>query len=94
MTKSAFHNLFGYITKRMRMSHIYQPVMLRELLVRGGEASIDDIANALLSHDTSQVEYYGLRVKNMVGKVLTSNGITSAVKEGRSIRVYRLELFV
>ncbi|AZQ69702.1 HIT domain-containing protein [Silicimonas algicola] len=74
----------------MRMSHIYQPVMIRELLVRGGRASVEEIATALLAHDPSQVEYYGLRTKNMVGKVLTNNGITEVKKAGRNITGYEL----
>ena len=69
----------------MRMSHIYQPVMIRELVRRGGRATIDEIAAALLSYDPSQVEYYAMRTKSMVGKVLTQNCIVSPVKEGMSI---------
>jgi hypothetical protein len=42
----------------MRMSHIYQPVMIRELVKRGGKASIRNIAAAFLARDTSQLEYY------------------------------------
>lgn len=57
----------------MRMSHIYQPVMLLELLTSKGSASINQIAKALLSHDASQIEYYQQITKNMVGKVLTKN---------------------
>lgn len=90
MSVKAFIKLSEYISTKMRMSHIYQPVMLRELLVRGGEASVEEIATALLAHDPSQVEYYGLRTKNMVGKVLTNNGITVAKKTGRSITGYEL----
>lgn len=72
------------------MSHIYQPVMLRLLLESGGQASVDDIAKTLLSYDQSQVEYYGLRTKNMVGKVLTENGVVQPVKVGRRIAGYSL----
>ena len=60
------------------MSHIYQPVMLIEILKKGGYASAKQIAKAILNHDPTQVDYYQEVVKNMVGKVLTSNhGITS-----------------
>jgi ATP adenylyltransferase len=82
--------LASYITKAMRMSHVYQPVMLRVLLENDGEASITEIAKALLSHDRSQVEYYELRTKNMVGRVLTQNGIVEPIKDGRKITGYRL----
>ena len=70
-----FQQLETYIRDQMRMSHVYQPVMLRVLLEKGGTASTEDIAKALLSYDRSQVEYYEIRTKDMVGKVLTQNGL-------------------
>ncbi len=73
----AFASLERFVRQEMRMSHIYQPVMLLELLSSGGQASIRQIAKALLAEDASQIEYYEQIVKNMVGKVLTkSRGIT------------------
>ena len=78
MASKEYKKLSNFITKQMRMSHIYQPVMLIELLGRKGSASTTEIAKALLGYDISQVEYYEHITKNMVGKVLTkSRGITS-----------------
>jgi ATP adenylyltransferase len=57
----------------MRMSHVYQPVTLREILRRKGSATVNDIARALLAEDRSQVEYYEQITKNMVDRVLTKN---------------------
>jgi ATP adenylyltransferase len=57
----------------MRMSQIYQPVMISELLKRGGSASISEIAQAILQKDPTQIEYFSEVVKRMVGKVLTKN---------------------
>ena len=77
-----FNELSNFISKNMRMSHIYQPVMLIELLRRGGKASANEIAKAILLHDPSQIEYYRQITHNMVGRVLTRNhGITSRDKE-------------
>jgi ATP adenylyltransferase len=59
----------------MRMAHIYQPVMIRELLKSGGKASIRNIAAAFLSRDESQLEYYEQITKDMPGKVLGKHGI-------------------
>ena len=87
-------DLYRFITERMRMSHVYQPVMLRELLIGGGEVSLDRIAKALLSHDRSQVEYYEHRTKIMVGKVLTDNGVVEPVKDGNRTVGYRLKGFI
>lgn len=79
MTK--FDQLKKFITEDMQMAHVYQPVMLIELLKNEGHASVKQIAQAILNHDPSQIEYYSTVVKNMVGKVLTKNrGIT--IKEG------------
>ena len=80
--QDTFSRLEHFIRNEMRMSHVYQPVMLIELLRRGGAASTRDVAKALLSHDASQIEYYEHITKNMVGKVLTKNrGITA--REGQ-----------
>ena len=72
---SPFEHLRDFIRKRMRMAHIYQPVMIKELLKSGGKASIRDIAAAFLSRDESQLEYYEQITKDMPGKVLGKHGI-------------------
>jgi len=82
--------LRDFIQNRMRMSHIYQPVMIKALFANGGQATTEEIAKSLLAYDQSQVEYYSLRTKAMVGKVLTSNGIVEPIKVGRQITGYRL----
>jgi ATP adenylyltransferase len=79
-----------FISKQMRMSHIYQPVMIKALLENGGKATTEVIAQALLAYDQSQVEYYSLRTKTMVGKVLTHNGVVEPIKDGRQVTGYRL----
>ena len=61
----------------MRMSHIFQPLMLMELLGRSSPAPAEDIARRILGEDSSQIEYYTEPVKRMVGRVLTFNDITS-----------------
>lgn len=74
---NSFHILERFLLKEMSMSHVYQPVMLLELLQSGGRASVNQIAKALLLHDGSQVEYYEQITKNMVGRVLSKNrGLT------------------
>lgn len=87
-----FAKLQDYIRRSMRMSHLYQPVMLRVLLENGGQADTETIAKALLSYDRSQVEYYEIRTKNMVGKVLTQNGIVEPLKDGKRISGYKLNI--
>jgi len=85
-----FKKLKQFLTKDMRMSHVYQPVMIRNLLKNKGTADSAKIAKDLLAYDVSQVEYYQLITKNMVGKVLTNNrGITN--KDGDSYQLNGFE---
>jgi diadenosine tetraphosphate (Ap4A) HIT family hydrolase/5-methylcytosine-specific restriction endonuclease McrA len=80
-----FKDLLQFIEQDMRMSHVYQPVMLRALLDRGGRASIQDIARALLDEDRSQLEYYSEITKNMVGRVLTNRAIV--MRDGKDYQL-------
>ena len=68
------------------MSQIYQPVMLKQLLENNGAATVQQIAQAILDKDPTQIEYFSEIVKNMVGRVLTKNrGVTE--KEGNTYRL-------
>jgi ATP adenylyltransferase len=82
---SSFKHLRDFIEKHMRMSHIYQPVMIKELLKYGGKADIRDIAAAFLARDESQLEYYEKITKDMPGKVLAKHGI--AERDGDQYRL-------
>ena len=83
MPSASFEKISDFLLKKMRMSHVYQPVMIRTLLESGGSTSVSEIAKSLLLEDRSQIEYYEQITKNMVGRVLTKNrGITA--KSGSS----------
>ena len=85
MASDSFTRIKDYIQRRMRMSHIYQPVMLMELLKLGGTAHKQDIATAFLSFDQSQVDYYQVVVGNMPGKVLRKNGMVDPGPRGSGL---------
>ncbi len=79
-----YKELAEFIEKKMRMSHIYQPVMLISLLENCGKCHEKNIAEKLVSHDQSrQIEYYINITNNMVGKVLRNHGIISRNKTTR-----------
>jgi ATP adenylyltransferase len=89
-----YSKLNDFIENKMRMSHIYQPVMLAELLKQNGAASVSEIAKALVAHDISQIEYYENITKNMVGRVLTNNkDITERMHDGRKIVGFKVSKF-
>ena len=86
-----FSSLKHFITKRMRMSHIYQPVMLMTLLKEGGVSSIETLSKSLLIEDKSQQEYYGNITRNMVGRVLNNHGIVQ--KDGEIFKLRNYETY-
>jgi ATP adenylyltransferase len=57
-SEMTFSDLKDFLINRMRMSHIYQPVMLMSLLKNGGVASVASLAKDLLINDQSQIGYY------------------------------------
>ena len=64
-----FEAMSGFLHNRMRMTHIYQPVMLLHLLQNGGEGTASEVAKAILSYDQSQIEYYTAITKRYPGRV-------------------------
>jgi len=83
-----YEDLKRFIATDMSMQHIYQPVMLIELLKNDGSVSDEDIARVLLNRDPTQIDYYVDKVKNMVGKVLASHQITSKEKSVHHLNGY------
>jgi diadenosine tetraphosphate (Ap4A) HIT family hydrolase len=82
---NTFRVLRDFILSRMRMSHIYQPVMLKTLLAHSGKATIRQIAAEFLARDESQLEYYEEITKRMPGKVLARHGLVE--RDGNSYRL-------
>jgi ATP adenylyltransferase len=80
-----FADLIQFIERDMRMSHVYQPVMLRLLLNQNGRASVADIARALLNEDRSQLDYYSEITKNMVDCVLSNRKLVT--REGNDYKM-------
>jgi diadenosine tetraphosphate (Ap4A) HIT family hydrolase len=72
-----FDELIEFLETKMRLSHIYQPLLIKALVDAGGSATIRQLANAFLSQDESQLIYYEDRIKQMPLKVLCKHGIVS-----------------
>lgn len=70
-----FKELTDFIESKMRMSHIYQPLFIISLIEAGGTATIRQIAQAFLSKDESQLQYYERIIKSMPLKVLIKRGV-------------------
>jgi diadenosine tetraphosphate (Ap4A) HIT family hydrolase/5-methylcytosine-specific restriction endonuclease McrA len=89
---SIYSDLLDFIQNRMRMAHIYQPVMLTTLIKGGGTASVTEIASQFAQRDQALIEYYSKITKEMPGRVLGQNhGIVTAIRgERNDIIAYHL----
>jgi len=70
-----YEELKDFVTNKMQMQHIYQPVMIKTLLESDNKTSVRKIAQAFLEKDESQIEYYEQITKIMPGKVLKKHNI-------------------
>jgi hypothetical protein len=50
-----FEELVDFIEHKMRMSHVYQPLLIKSLVEAGGTATLRQLANAFLTQDESQL---------------------------------------
>jgi hypothetical protein len=51
-------DLIEFIENKMSMADVYQPVVIKELLLHGGLRSKGELASALAAYDYSVKEYY------------------------------------
>jgi len=77
--------LAEFISKQMKMSHIYQPLLIRSLLDSGGVATVRQLARIFLDNDESQIRNYEKRIKAMPVRVLRDRGVV--VKDGQLVRL-------
>jgi ATP adenylyltransferase len=70
-----FTDLKFFLTQKMRMSHIYQPLLVKILLEAGGLATIRQLAREFAVNDESQILFYEKRLKEMPIKVLSSHEV-------------------
>ena len=74
--------LRDFVHKRMRMTHIYQPLMIKTLLESNdNKARTEDIARAFLNEDNAQLEYYKKIVRRWPSITLKKHNVVSYKKE-------------
>jgi len=87
-----FDQLIDFLTNKMKMSHIYQPLLVRSLVDAGGSATLRQLATYFLSQDESQLLYYEKRIKEMPLKILAKHGIVDKDGELIHLNVQKLTL--
>jgi hypothetical protein len=88
----SFEELRDFITSRMRLSHIYQPLLIKSLVESGGVATVRQLAGSFLAHDESQLLYYENTLKKMPIKVFTNHRILKRNGELVTLEVKKLTL--
>jgi len=87
-----FENLKAFLTSKMRLSHIYQPLLIKALIESGGSSTIRQMATTFLSSDESQIIYYEKRLKEMPIRVLSKHGVVTREGELVTLNVGKLTL--
>ncbi len=85
-----FDNLKTFLESKMKMSHIYQPLLIKLLVESDGSATIRQLALQFLGYDESQVRYYEKTLINMPIKVLSKHDVVERDKNLVSLNVVKL----
>jgi 5-methylcytosine-specific restriction endonuclease McrA len=80
-----FEQLREFLLNRMKMSHIYQPLLIRSLVESGGQATLRQLAAEFLIRDESQILYYEKRLKEMPVRILKKHGVIE--NDGHTVRL-------
>ncbi len=87
-----FEDLKEFLLSTMKLSHIYQPLLVKTLVEAGGVATVRQLAVSFLSNDESQIRYYEKRLKEMPIKVLKKHGVINKEGELVSLTVGKLSI--
>lgn len=78
------HPLIAFLTAKMSMTDVYQPAVIRELLVNGGTRSKADLARALAEYDIAIQEYYEKVMMRWPRITLSKHGIVEYKRGGHT----------
>ena len=80
-------NILNFLKNQMRMTGVYQPVIVKQLLLHGGECTVNELANSLTKYDAGVIEYYEKIVMRYPKQTLTKHGV---VEYDRSTKSFKL----
>ena len=73
-----------FIEKDMRMSHIYQPLLIRMLLESGGASTLRDLALRFVTFNEAELQAMEKTLKKMPVQVLKNRGWVE--RDGDTVR--------
>jgi hypothetical protein len=78
-----FEELLDFVKNKMRMSHVYQPLVIEFLAQSGGSATLRQLATIMAAADEAAVSFYEKKITTMPLPVLKERG--AVVREGEVI---------
>ena len=69
-----FEELLDFVNNKMRMSHVYQPLVLEFLVQSGGKATLRHLATMMAAADEAAVGFYANKILTMPLPVLREHG--------------------
>ena len=81
----SFEELREFLVSKMRLSHVYQPLLIKSLIEAGGATTIRQMAITFLTQDESQIIYYEKRLKEMPIRVLKKHGVITTENNLRNL---------
>ncbi len=87
-----FTELKNFIDTKMKMSHVYQPLLIRLLVESGGQSTLRQLAKEFSAFDEAQILFYEDRLKKMPIPVLKNHGVASRSKQLVTLEVNELTL--
>lgn len=76
------HRLIDFLTNKMSMTDLYQPAVIKELLLHKGQRTKAQLAASLAQYDLSVQEYYERIVMRWPKITLTKHGIIDYERQG------------
>ena len=68
--------LVEFIEQKMRMSHIYQPLLIQTLVESGGQATLRELAVKFLTQEEAEIRDMMKTIKKMPVHVLSAKNLS------------------
>jgi len=85
-----FEELLDFVNNKMRMSHVYQPLVIEFLAQSGGTATLRQLATNMAAADEAAVGFYANKISTMPVPVLKERG--AVTRDGEVISLTTSQL--
>jgi hypothetical protein len=76
------HPLIDFLTNKMSMTDLYQPAVIKELLLHEGTCKKSELASSLSAYDQAVQDYYERVVMRWPRQTLQKHGVISYSRKG------------